>query len=77
MGETSIAAVGVGERADPQAVLADRVAELYGQMWLAIFIALAIAGLATFELWDPRLRDLVLFWWAVVLLASAACAALL
>jgi PAS domain-containing protein len=71
------AAADAGERADPRAVLADRVQELYGQMWLAILTTFAIGGLATFEFWEAGLRELVLFWWGLVLLVSAACAGLL
>ena len=67
----------LGERTAPQTVLADRVAELYDQMWLAILMTFAIGGLATFEFWEARVRDLVLFWWALVILISAASAALL
>ncbi len=58
--------------ADPQRVLADRVEQLYSQMPLGIAVTLAIGGIATYELWDTRTRDLVLFWWGLVLLVSAA-----
>jgi PAS domain S-box-containing protein len=68
---------GVRDRADPRAVLADRVEQLYGQMWLGILATFAIGAVATFEFWDARLRDLVLFWWGLVLVISAASAALL
>jgi len=68
---------GVRDRADPRLVLADRVEQLYGQMWLGILATFAIGGVATFEFWNERLRDLVLFWWGLVLLISAASAALL
>jgi PAS domain S-box-containing protein len=71
------ALAGVRGRADPRLVLADRVEQLYGQMWLGILATFAIGGVATFEFWDERLRDLVLFWWGVVLLISAASAGLL
>ncbi|HZN85478.1 MAG TPA: PAS domain-containing protein, partial [Burkholderiales bacterium] len=62
--------------ADPQRVLADRVEQLYSQMPLGIVVTLAIGGIATYELWDARTRDLVLFWWGLVLLVTAARAAL-
>src|SRR5688572_10204996 len=68
---------GVRDRADPRLVLADRVEQLYGQMWLGILATFAIGGIATFEFWNERLRDLVLFWWGLVLLISAASAGLL
>ena len=65
-----------GDGADPQRVLADRVEQLYSQMPLGIVVTLAIGGIATYELWDARTRDLVLFWWGMVLLVTAARAAL-
>jgi PAS domain S-box-containing protein len=71
------AAIGIDERADPRAVLADRVDQLYGQMWLGILTTFAIGAIATFEFWELRLRELVLFWWGLVLLITAASAGLL
>ena len=68
---------GIRDRADPRLVLADRVEQLYGQMWLGILTTFAIGGVATFEFWNERLRDLVLFWWGLVLLISVASAVLL
>jgi PAS domain S-box-containing protein len=65
------------ERADPRLVLADRVEQLYGQMWVGLLATFTIGAIATFEFWDPRLRDLVLFWWGLVLLVTGASAALL
>lgn len=65
-----------GDGADPQRVLADRVEQLYSQMPLGIVVTLVIGGIATYELWDARTRDLVLFWWGMVLLVTAARAAL-
>ena len=62
--------------ADPQRVLADRVEQLYSQMPLGIVVTLAIGGIATYELWDIRTRDLVLFWWGLVVVVTAARAAL-
>ena len=70
-------AADVAQRADPRAVLADRVEQLYGQMWLAILTTFAIGAIATFEFWDVRLRELVVFWWSLVLLVTAASAGLL
>jgi len=64
------------DSADPKRVLADRVEQLYSQMPLGIVATLAIGGIATYELWDQRTRDLVLFWWGLVLLITAARAAL-
>src|SRR4051812_792197 len=68
---------GIRDRADPRMVLADRVDQLYGQMWLGILGTFAIGAIATFEFWSQRLRDLVLMWWFIVLLVSAGSAALL
>ena len=62
--------------ADPQRVLADRVEQLYSQMPLGIVATLAIGGIATYELYDQRSRELVLFWWGLVLLITAARAVL-
>jgi PAS domain S-box-containing protein len=73
----SPAAASIRERADPRAVLADRVDQLYGQMWLAILTTFAIGAIATFEFWEVRLRELVLFWWGLVLLITAASCGLL
>ena len=70
-------AAGVRERTDPRAVLADRVDQLYGQMWLGILTTFAIGAIATFEFWELRLRELVLFWWGLVLVITAASGALL
>src|SRR5688500_1125785 len=70
-------AASIRERADPRAVLADRVDQLYGQMWLAILTTFAIGAIATFECWEVRLRELVLLWWSLVLLVTAASGALL
>ena len=71
------AAAGIRERADPRAVLADRVDQLYGQMWLGILTTFAIGAIATFEFWEVRLRELVLFWWGLVLVITAASGGLL
>jgi PAS domain S-box-containing protein len=70
-------AASVRERADPRAVLADRVDQLYGQMWLGILTTFAIGAIATFEFWELRLRELVLFWWGLVLVITAASGGLL
>ncbi|MEO8717442.1 MAG: PAS domain-containing sensor histidine kinase [Burkholderiales bacterium] len=63
-------------RADPQRVFADRVDQLYSQMPLGMMAHLLIGGIATYELWDERTRDLVLFWWGLVVLVTAARAVL-
>jgi PAS domain S-box-containing protein len=70
-------AAGIGERADPRAAQADRVEQLYSQMWLAILTTFAIGAIATFEFWGPRLWQLVMFWWFLVLCITGSSAALL
>jgi PAS domain S-box-containing protein len=71
------AAAGIRERADPRLVLADRVEHLYDQMWLGLVTTFVIGGIATFEFLDQRLKELVLFWWGLVLLVTAASGGLL
>ena len=66
----------IRDRADPALVLADRVEQLYSQMWLGILMTFAIGAIATFELWELRLRELVLFWWCIVLFITASSAGL-
>src|SRR3954469_9782897 len=72
-----LADTAIRERADPHLVLADRVDQLYSQLWIGILSTFAIGAIATFEFWSVRLRDLVLFWWGLVLLVTAATAGLL
>src|SRR3954470_11257960 len=66
----------IRDRADPRLVLADRVEQLYSQMWLGILMTFAIGAIATFELWENRLKELVLFWWIIVLFITASSAGL-
>jgi PAS domain S-box-containing protein len=73
----SNASAGIRDRADPRLVLADRVDQLYAQMWLGILSTFTIGAIATFEFWEVRLRELVLFWWGLVLVITAASAGLL
>ncbi len=61
---------------DPQRVLADRVEQLYSQMPQGVVVTLIIGAIATYELSDDRIRQLALFWWAIVLLVSASRGAL-
>ena len=46
-------AAGIGERADPRAVLADRVDQLYGQMWLGIVTTLDGTPISEGEIAGP------------------------
>jgi PAS domain S-box-containing protein len=66
----------IRDRADPRLVLADRVEQLYSQMWLGILMTFAIGAIATFELWENRLKELVLFWWGIVLFITVSSAGL-
>jgi PAS domain S-box-containing protein len=66
----------IRDRADPRLVLADRVEHLYSQMWLGILMTFAIGAIASFELWEQRLKELVLLWWFIVLLITASSAGL-
>jgi len=67
----------IRHRADPRQVLADRVAQLYQQMPIAV-VATFIAGtIATFELQGRWLTELVLIWWAIVIVFTAAATGLL
>lgn len=62
---------------DPARILADRVEQLYDQLWIAILGAFVIGGIATVELWEPGYRVLMLFWWSLVTLMTLASAGLL
>ena len=67
----------IRDRADPREVLADRVAQLYRQMPIAIGATFIAGAIATFELQGRWLKELVLMWWAIVVLFSATASLLL
>jgi PAS domain S-box-containing protein len=67
----------IHDRADPQQILADRVAQLYRQMPLAIGATFVAGAIATFELQGRWLKELVLIWWAIVVLYTVGASALL
>ena len=67
----------IRDRADPQQVLADRVAQLYRQMPIAIGATFIAGAIATFELQGRWLKELVLIWWAIVVMFTAAASLLL
>jgi PAS domain S-box-containing protein len=67
----------IRDRADPEQVLADRVAQLYRQMPIAIGATFIAGAIATFELQGRWLKELVLIWWAIVVMFSAAASMLL
>src|SRR5687768_6244741 len=67
----------IRDRADPRQVVADRVAQLYRQMPIAIGATFIAGAIATFELQGRWLKELVLIWWAVVVTFSAAASLLL
>jgi PAS domain S-box-containing protein len=66
----------IRDRADPRLVLADRVAQLYGQLPIAIGATFLAGAIATFELQGRWLKELVLIWWAIVLTYTAAASLL-
>src|SRR5687767_13839589 len=67
----------IRDRADPRQVLADRVAQLYRQMPIAVGATFIAGAIATFELRGRWLQELVLVWWAIVVLFTAATSLLL
>jgi PAS domain S-box-containing protein len=67
----------IRDRADPRQVLADRVAQLYRQMPIAIGATFIAGAIATFELQGRWLKELVLIWWAIVVTFTAAASLLL
>src|SRR5919109_3674392 len=67
----------IRDRADPEQVLADRVAQLYRQMPIAIGATFIAGAIATFELQGRGLKELVLIWWAIVVTFTAAASLLL
>jgi len=67
----------IRDRADPRQVMADRVAQLYRQMPIGIGATFIAGAIATFELQGRWLKELVLIWWAIVVLYSAAASLLL
>jgi PAS domain S-box-containing protein len=66
----------IRDRADPQQVYADRVGQLYRQMPIAIAATFVAGAIATFELQGRWLRELVLFWWAIVVIFSVGATTL-
>ena len=74
---TAATASEIRDRADPRQVLADRVAQLYRQMPLAIVATFVAGAVATFELQGRWLKELVLLWWAIVVVFTAAASLLL
>jgi len=74
---TAATAAEIRDRADPRQVLADRVAQLYRQMPLAIGATFVAGAVATFELQGRWLKELVLLWWAIVVVFTAAASLLL
>jgi PAS domain S-box-containing protein len=67
----------IRDRADPRQVLADRVAQLYRQMPIAIGATFIAGAIATFELQGRWLKELVLIWWAIVVVFTAAASLLI
>jgi PAS domain S-box-containing protein len=77
--------VEIRDRSDPQQVLADRVAQLYRQLPIAIGATFIAGGIATWEMLGHGLTGLslsgvtvlVLIWWAIVVTFGAAASLLL
>ena len=67
----------IRSRADPRQVLADRVAQLYRQMPIAIVATFVAGAIATWELQGRWLKELVFIWWAIVVVFTAAASLLL
>jgi PAS domain S-box-containing protein len=74
---TQAVEVEIRDRADPSQVLADRVAQLYRQMPIAIGATFIAGAIATFELQGRWLKELVLIWWAIVVMFTAGASLLL
>jgi len=53
-------------KTDPTLILADRVQQLYNQVPVAVGATLVLGAIATFELYESRLHELIVFWWVVV-----------
>ncbi len=70
------AGASASDAVDPQRVLADRVEQLYGQLPLGIVATVVIGAVAAYELREGRFLELVGIWGALVILISAARAAL-
>jgi len=64
------------EAIDASTVLADRVDHLYSQFPIGVAMTFVIGALATYELWELQLKQVVLIWWALVLLVTVASTAL-
>lgn len=75
-GAVSAAAAGpfitAPDAADRHQVLGERVDLLFRQSTLSVVATVVVATAATVELWYDKYKDLVLFWWGVALVVSAA-----
>jgi PAS domain S-box-containing protein len=65
------------DRANPGRVLADRVAELYRQLPIAIAATFLAACMATFELRAPFFALLLWIWWVIVVVFSIVAVGLI
>src|SRR5688572_29713360 len=61
---------------DANAVLAERVAHLYGQLPIGVALTFVIGALASYELWELQLSRWVGVWWGFVVVVTLASAAL-
>jgi PAS domain S-box-containing protein len=76
-GTAGVPSVTLEVSTNPGQVLADRVAQLYRQMPVAIAATFIAGAIATLELHGRWLRELVLLWWAIVVTFSVASSVLL
>ncbi|MGH8705821.1 MAG: ATP-binding protein [Burkholderiales bacterium] len=65
----------VRETALSTRILADQVDQLYRQMPLALGVTIALAGVVVYELYEPRVQQLVQFWGFTTLVVVLCCAA--
>ncbi|HEX9396214.1 MAG TPA: ATP-binding protein [Burkholderiales bacterium] len=75
--QSTATAAEVRDRADPGKVLADRVAELYRQLPIAITATFLAACIATYELRAPLFESLLWIWWGIVVIFSAVAIGLI
>src|SRR5712691_4639842 len=77
MNPSTPATAEVRDRADPGKVLADRVAELYRQLPIAITATFLAACIATYELRAPFFELLLWIWWGIVATFTAVAIVLI
>lgn len=66
----------VREAADPRPILADQVNQLYRQTPLGLAVTTGLAAIVVYELYEPRMQQLVTFWAGTTLLVVLSFATL-